>query len=226
MILLPAFDLLGIADLFSPTDLWPRSVNNTFSSNSSFLHFKTRVPILSDSFKHHSDFKRHWSLQAAYSQTHSRVYHSSMHQQASTISLYLRPLVTNSAVSKRIEYKKKIQLLHIVTSTYLPLYPPSNLVCQTSRHDYQTIIILFQYCRRSHSVTSSAPQCIPWQLQESHVWRYPIAPQSPQGCRALQTDWRLSLHTLVHMSSPSASQDETQCGCILEAFWTWYEAWV
>ena len=77
--------------------------------------------------------------------------------------------------------------------------------------------------RWSHSVTSGAPQCIPWQPQESYVWRYLIALQGPQGCRTLQTDWRLSLYTLVHMSSPSASQDETQCGCVLEAFWTYMQ---
>ena len=39
---------------------------------------------------------------------------------------------------------------------------------------------------------------------------YAIALQGPQGCRALQTDWRVSMHTLGHMSSPSVSQDETQ----------------
>ena len=44
-----------------------------------------------------------------------------------------------------------------------------------------------------------------------------------QGCRVLQTDWRLSPHTLEHISSPSVSQDETQCGHILEPFWTWFE---
>ena len=82
-----------------------------------------------------------------------------------------------------------------------------------------------QYCpvfppRWSHSVTLGTPQCIPWQPQESHIWRYSIALLGPRGCRALQTDWRLSPHTFGHMASPSISQDETQCGHILEALGT------
>ena len=51
--------------------------------------------------------------------------------------------------------------------------------------------------RQNHSMSSHTPQCIPWQLQESPVWRYSIALPGPQGWWALQTKWRLSLHTVV-----------------------------